>query len=102
MRGFLVGAFALIVLQVLTQDVPPGAPDPAAAFGGAFSVVGAFVHGFMDPNTPAIPDHSKPTATTSSSTTTDASSSSAAPVGSPPGNTGSGALNVQGFVPGTI
>ena len=93
MRGVLVGAFTLIVLQVLVSHA-----SATNAVGGIATGIGGFVNGFIDPNTPAIPDHSSSSATTSSDTTP-APSSAATPVGSPPGNTG---LNVSGYVPGTI
>jgi hypothetical protein len=65
MRGILVGAFALIVLQkVVKSKYSAGAVSGIGA--GANKVIGWF----LDPNTPAIPDRSKGATSSSSSSTT--------------------------------
>jgi len=89
MRGFLVGAFTLIVVQVLVSH-----SNATNAVGGIAKGVGSFVDGFIDPNTPAIPDHTATKATPAVAVTPAAGG--AAIAGSPPGNTGTG------FVPGEV
>lgn len=78
MRGIITGAFALIVLQVLVAN-----PRATSALGGVATGLGTAVHWFLDPNTPAIPDHSTTTAAAVTPSTPATS-----PIGSPPGNTG--------------
>jgi hypothetical protein len=70
MRGIVAGAFALIVLQVLVANT-----RATNALGGVAVGAGKAVHWFLDPNTPAIPDHS---ATTAAAVTPAPSSTSSA------------------------
>jgi hypothetical protein len=89
MRGVLVGAFTLIVLQVLVAN-----PRATNAVGGVAGGASKVVAWFLDPNTPAIPDRSSNSVSTAAEqspvTAAPAMSPNSAgvPVGSPPGNTG--------------
>ncbi len=64
-RGIATGVFALIVLEVLVAN-----PRASGSVGGVLAGVGTAVRWFLDPNTPAIPDRSKPTPAQSTSATT--------------------------------
>lgn len=75
MRGILAGAFALIVLQVLVGNSRATNATAGVAAGAANAI-----HWFLDPNTPAIPDHSTATA----SATTPASPTPGVPTPAPP------------------
>lgn len=78
MRGILAGALALIVLQVLVTN-----SRASGAVGGVAAGAGKAVEWFLDANTPAIPDHSKGSATTSAAVTPAPTSSATPPVKMP-------------------